>query len=110
VSSGDDLPSPELRALALFAEALADPAQRREFANEPLGLMRSAMGRAKLDFDQDLSAEARQAFTELFGDMSYEELRLLSRLQQTMVGLDPEQALGLTDRVQTASHATVAKL
>lgn len=110
MSGRDDLPSAELRALALFAEALADPVQRREFANDPLGLMKSAMGRANLDFEQDLGAAAQRGFTELFEDLSYEELRMLARLQATMVALDPEQVLGLTDRVQTASHSTVAKL
>jgi hypothetical protein len=96
-------------ALALFAEAVADPMRRRGSANEPLDLMKSALAEHGHDFDT-LDPDVQEAFTELFGDLSYEELRLLGHLQAKLVALDPDQSRGLTERVEVGSHATLAKL
>lgn len=94
-------------ALALFAEAVADPIRRRGSANEPLDLMKSALAEHGHNFD-DLDAEVQEAFTELFGDLSYEELRLLGHLQAKMAALDPSH--GLSEQVEVGSVATLAKL
>jgi hypothetical protein len=96
-------------ALALFAEAIADPVRRRGSAADPLDLMKSALASHGHDFDS-LDGEVRAAFTELFGDLSYEELRLLGNLQAKLVALDPDQSLGLTEQVEVGSFATLAKL
>ena len=96
-------------ALALFAEAVADPLKRRGSANEPLDLMKSALADHGHDFDA-LDADVQEAFIELFGDLSYEELRLLGHLQAKLVALDPDQTRGLTELVEVGSHATLAKL
>jgi hypothetical protein len=96
-------------ALALFAEAIADPVRRRGSAADPLDLMKSALASHGHDFD-NLDGEVRAAFTELFGDLSYEELRLLGNLQAKLVALDPDQSLGLTEQVEVGSFATLAKL
>jgi hypothetical protein len=96
-------------ALALFAEAIADPVRRRGSAADPLDLMKSALAAHGHDFDS-LDADVQDAFTELFGDLSYEELRLLGRLQAKFVALDPDQTHGLTELVEVGSHATLAKL
>ena len=100
---------PEQVALALFAEAIADPVRRRGSSNEPLDLMKSALAEHGHDFD-DLDPEVQEAFTELFGDLSYEEMRLLGQLQAKLVALDPDQTKGLTELVEVGSHATLAKL
>jgi hypothetical protein len=94
-------------ALALFAEAIADPVRRRAAANDPLALMKSALDERGHDFD-DLDPAVQAAFTDLFGDLSYEELRLLARLQTTMTGLSPDH--GLSEQVEVGSFATLAKL
>jgi hypothetical protein len=96
-------------ALALFAEAIADPVRRRGSAADPLDLMKSALSSHGHDFD-NLDGEVQAAFTELFGDLSYEELRLLGNLQAKLVALDPDQSLGLTEQVEVGSFATLAKL
>jgi len=96
-------------ALALFAEAIADPVRRRGSAHEPLELMKSALAAHGHDFDS-LEPDVQEAFTELFGDLSYEELRMLGKLQARLVALDPDQRLGLTEQVEVGSHATLAKL
>jgi hypothetical protein len=96
-------------ALALFAEAIADPVRRRGSSDDPLALMKSALAEHGHDFD-DLDPEVQVAFTEMFGDLSYEELRLLGHLQAKLVELDPDQSRGLTELVEVGSHATLAKL
>ena len=96
-------------ALALFAEAIADPMKRRASSNDPLALMKDALADHGHDFDA-LDADVQEAFIELFGDLSYEELRLLGHLQAKLVALDPDQTRGLTELVEVGSHATLAKL
>jgi hypothetical protein len=102
-------PSPALVALALFAEAVADRDRRRSFANDTLGLLEAALADKNRTLT-DLDPDVRQAYVDLFGDLSFEELRLLARLQAKMVELDPDQVLGLTEKVEVGSHATLAKL
>ena len=102
-------PNPALVALALFAEAIADPMKRRGSANDPLDLMKSALAEHGHDFDA-LDDDVKAAFVELFGDLTYEEMRMLGRMQSRMVELDPDQARGLTERVEVGSFATVTKL
>jgi hypothetical protein len=100
---------PEQVALALFAEAVADPVRRRGSANEPLDLMKSALADHGHEFEE-LDADVQEAFTDLFGDLSYEEMRLLGKLQGKLVALDPDGTRGLTEQVEVGSHATLAKL
>ena len=100
---------PEQVALALFAEAAADPMRRRASAADPLDLMKSALAEHGHNFD-DLPPEVQQAFIELFGDLSYEELRMLGNLQARLVALDPDGQRGLTEQVEVGSFATLAKL
>ena len=96
-------------ALALFAEAIADPVKRRGSANEPLDLMKEALKDHGHDFEA-LDADVQAAFIDLFGDMSYEELRMLGRMQAKLVELDPDGSHGLTESVEVGSFATLAKL
>jgi hypothetical protein len=96
-------------ALALFAEAIADPVKRRGSANEPLDLMKEALKAHGHDFGT-LDADVQSAFVDLFGDLSYEELRMLGRLQAKLVELDPDGSHGLTEAVEVGSVATLAKL
>jgi hypothetical protein len=96
-------------ALALFAEAIADPMKRRASSNDPLALMKDALAEHDHDFDE-LDDDVKDAFIELFGDLSYEELRLFAKLQSRMVELDPDQSRGLTEVVEVGSHATLGKL
>jgi hypothetical protein len=100
---------PEQVALALFAEAIADPMRRRASASDPIELMKSALEDHGHDFDA-LPQDVQDAFIELFGDLSYEELRMLGKLQAKMVQLDPDQTRGLTELVEVGSHATLGKL
>jgi hypothetical protein len=100
---------PEQVALALFAEAIADPMRRRASASDPIELMKSALADHGHDFDA-LPQDVQDAFIELFGDLSYEELRMLGKLQAKMVQLDPDQTRGLTELVEVGSHATLGKL
>jgi hypothetical protein len=72
-------------------------------------LMKSSLSLRGHNFDE-LPPEVQEAFTDLFGDLSYEELRLLARLQTKLVELDPEGRHGLTEQVEVGSFATLAKL
>jgi hypothetical protein len=101
--------TPEQVALALFAEAIADPARRRANVEDPLQLMKQSLSDHGHDFDA-LDDDVKEAFMDLFGDLSYEELRMLGRLQAKMVELDPDQTRGLTELVEVGSHATLGKL
>jgi hypothetical protein len=101
-------PLPQV-ALALFAEAVADPAKRRKAAHDPLELMKEALIAHGHDFDQ-LEPDVQHAFISLFSDLSYGELRILGRLQAKLVEADPDHKLGLTELVEVGSHATLAKL
>jgi hypothetical protein len=101
--------TPELVALALFAEAIGDPMTRRDRAGDPIDLMKQRLTEHGHDF-ADLDVAVKAAFIDLFGDLTYEELRILGRLQAKMVELDPDQTRGLTERVEVGSHATLTKL
>jgi hypothetical protein len=96
-------------ALALFAEAIANPVKRRASSNDPLALMKEALAEHDHDFDE-LDDDVKAAFIELFGDLSYEELRLFAKLQLKMIELDPDQSRGLTEVVEVGSTATLGKL
>jgi hypothetical protein len=98
-------PSPELRALALFADAIADPALRDQTAN-PLELLRSIAGEEWDRFQPDV----RRGLIDLLDGMTREEVQVLARLQRHMVLIDPEGTLGLTEKVKTGSHKTLGKL
>jgi hypothetical protein len=99
--------TPAQVALALFAEALADPVKRRGATDDPLSLMKSELAARGHEWET-LSTDVQEAFTDLFGDLSYEELRLLGRLQATMAAVDPRH--GLSEQVEVGSFATLAKL
>jgi hypothetical protein len=98
-----------LRALALFAEAIADPVRRRNAGDDPLVLMKEALAEKGTSFDE-LDQDVQEAFLDLFGDLTFEELRMLARLQKKLVALDPDGTLGLTEEVEVGSFATLAKL
>jgi hypothetical protein len=98
-------PSEELRALALFADAIADPALRDQTAN-PLELLRSIAGEEWDRFQPDV----RRGLIDLLDGMTREEVQVLARLQRHMVLIDPDGTLGLTEKVKTGSHKTLAKL
>jgi hypothetical protein len=96
--------SPELMALAHFAEAIADPdpARRRAFANDPLGELDNALAPHGLS-RSDLPDEVQ----DFINSLSYEELRLLGRLQNTMVDLRNQgRNLDLSEQV----NPSIAKL
>jgi hypothetical protein len=73
---------PELLALAHFAVSIADPAKRRAFATDPLGELDNALQPHGLS-----RANLPQEVQDFIDSLSYEELRLLARLQTTMVDL-----------------------
>jgi hypothetical protein len=98
-------PTPELRALALFADALADPALRNA-SSDPLDLLRSVAGERL----ESLEPAVRRGFIDLLDGMTPEEVLVLARLQRHMVLLDPDGRLGLTEQVRTGSHTTLGKL
>jgi hypothetical protein len=102
---GLEEPSEELRALALFADAIADPALRNQTA-DPLELLRSVAGEKWDSFQPDV----RRGLIDLLDGMTREELQVLARLQRHMVLIDPDGTLGLTEKVKTGSHKTLAKL
>jgi hypothetical protein len=95
--------SAEHLALALFAEAIGDRGTRRQNADNPLELMKQRLLDKDVDFDA-LPDDAKQAFDDLFGDLSFEELRILGRLQEKMAALDPDGTRGLTEVVIGSSH------
>jgi uncharacterized protein YutD len=70
-------------ALAVFAEAIEDPSNRKSFQNDSLQFFRDQLTSNNKDFDR-LHPDVQEAFAELFGDLSYEELRLFARFQATM--------------------------
>jgi len=76
------------RAVALIAKVISDPVKRRAFADDPDGTIEAELG----DDAKALPPKVRAFFREL----TYEELRVLAQLQQTMKG----QA-GLYEEVQT---------
>lgn len=94
--------APELLALAHFAAAVGDPdpARRRALAADPLGELDNVLRPHGLSRD-DLPQEVR----ELIDSLSYEELRLLARLQTTMVGLRAQGIESLSEQV----NPTIAK-
>ena len=86
------------RALALIAKVISDPVKRRAFAEDPDGTIKAELG----DDAKALPPKVRAFFSEL----TYEELRVLAQLQQTMKG----QA-GLYEEVKTFhGTATLSKL
>jgi hypothetical protein len=99
--------SPELVALAKFAEALADPIRRRE-TPDTLDLFKEAAGGE--DAFNDLEPNVRNGIVDLLDGLTQEEVRVLVRLQRRMVELDPDGTLGLTEQVEIGSFATLAKL
>ena len=102
---GLEEPSPELRALALFADAIADPRLRSQ-QGDPLELLRSIAG-AELE---SLQPAVRRGLIDLLDGMTPEEVQVLARLQRHMLLIDPDGSLGLTEKVKTGSHKTLAKL
>ena len=86
------------RAVALIAAVISDPEKRRAFAEDPNGTI-----------DAELGADAKALPPKVrafFSELTYEELRVLAQLQQTMKGQE-----GLYDEVKTFhGTATVAKL
>jgi hypothetical protein len=64
------------KALALVAKVIQDPQKRRDFVHDPQGTMEAAGG----NFN-DLPRRVRT----FFGNLTYEELRVLAQLQETMV-------------------------
>ena len=86
------------RAVALIAKVISDPVKRRALAVDPNGTIDAELG----DDAKNLPPKVRRFFSEL----TYEELRVLAQLQETMKGQE-----GLYDEVQTfKGTATVAKL
>ena len=86
------------RAVALIANVISDPEKRRAFAEDPNTTIDAELG----DDAKALPPKVRKFFSEL----TYEELRVLAQLQQTMKG----QA-GLFEEVQTShGKATLGKL
>jgi hypothetical protein len=83
------------RAHAIFIEAIRDPHRRRQLAEHP----QETFEEAGVDFDE-LPAELQQ----LLRDLSYEELRLLARMNDTL------EASGLIEQRQSASGlSTISK-
>jgi DNA-binding MarR family transcriptional regulator len=83
------------QAHAVFTEAIRDPHRRRQLAEHP----QETFEEAGVDFDQ-LPADLQQ----LLKDLSYEELRLLARMNDTL------EASGLIEQRQSASGlSTVCK-
>ena len=86
------------RAVALIGKVISDPVKRRAFAEDPNGTIKAELG----EDAKALPPKVRAFFSEL----TYEELRVLAQLQQTMKG----QA-GLFEEVQTShGKATLGKL
>jgi hypothetical protein len=81
-------------AVGVFAKLIQDPKQRRAFTQDPQAAMKTAGGNLG-----DLPPKVRSFFTNL----TYEELRVLAQLQETMVKQE-----GLHEAAP--SGATVAKL
>ena len=97
-------------ALAAFAKALTEPNRRREFVNDPLGLLQAELEALGRSFDS-LDPAVQEAFIDLFDGMTEQELRVLVRLQRTMSRIDPEGQLELVDIVELGNpKATLAKL
>lgn len=70
---------PALNEFAKFANAIGDPQVRRAFDKDPLGTLK----------DQGVNVGALpQSVVDFLTDLSYEELRMLANLQQTMVDAD----------------------
>jgi len=83
------------KAYAVFNEAIADPDRRRALANDPEGTLKDAGVRPS-----ELPTQIRR----LLEDLSYEELRLLSRYNIAL------EKSGLLQEQRSASgFATVCK-
>jgi hypothetical protein len=86
------------RAVALIAKVISDPEKRRAFAEDPNTTIDAELG----DDAKALPPKVRAFFSEL----TYEELRVLAQLQQTMKGQE-----GLYEEFQTfRGKATLGKL
>lgn len=83
------------KAYAVFNEAIADPDRRRALANDPEGTLREAGVNAR-----ELPPQVRR----LLDDLSYEELRLLSRYNVAL------EKSGLLEEQRSATGlATICK-
>jgi hypothetical protein len=102
-----DQPTPELKALALFAEAIAHPDNRGKFS-DPVSVLETAL--ANNGGLEGLEPAVQAGLVDLLDGLSEEEVRMLARLQRRMVSLDPDGRLGLTEKVETNSHVTIGKL
>ena len=84
-----------LLALARLAETIGDPQTRRRFAsNNSADFLDEAMAEVN-----DLTDEVKDEFRRLFGDLTFEELRLLARLQETMLRLRDKGYDNLSEEV-----------
>jgi hypothetical protein len=83
------------KAYAFFNEAIADPDQRRALANDPEGTLK----RAGVNI-RELPTQIRR----LLEDLSYEELRVLSRYNAAL------EKSGLLEEQRSArGYSTIAK-
>lgn len=89
------------KALAIVAEVLRDPDKRRDLADRPEETLAHELQQQGSSLD-----DLPQPVQRFIADLTYEELRVLARLQETMADL-PED-YGLTEHVQHG--ATLAKL
>jgi hypothetical protein len=89
------------KALAIVAEVISDPDKRRAVAERPEETLSHELRQQGASFD-DLPEPVQQ----FFADLTYEELRVLARLQATMADLPDD--FGLTEHLRHG--ATLAKL
>jgi hypothetical protein len=93
--------SDALVALAKLAEKVADKGARRRLSNDSNAMLDEAIAEAGLDPDSN----AARTFRDLFGDLTFEELRLLARMQTKIVELSEEHP----DLAEELGNPTVSK-
>jgi hypothetical protein len=94
-----------LEALAIWAEAITDPATRRRFERNPEETIDAALQERGHSI-----ADLPDAVVEFFLELSVAELKTLATLQTTMVAVRDQGFTSLAEDVEVFSAATVSKL
>jgi len=93
------------QALAIWAEAITEPATRERFGEDP----RRAMEEALAKFDRSLR-DLPDDVVDFFAGLSLEELQTLANLQTTMVAVREQGFTSLSDTVLLDQIFTLCKL
>jgi hypothetical protein len=105
IENTDERDQRALQALAIIAEAIADPESRKRIKADRRGGISDALGQHGRDIG-DLPEE----LLAFFANLADEEIDTLAKLQTTMAGLSEKGFPSLSENVPGKPFHTLAKL